>query len=322
MTHLLEITPAGLFCPAGEFHIDPCRGVARAVITHAHSDHARRGSRAYLTSPTGALLLRERVARRAVIQAVPYGEPVVLNGVRVSLHPAGHILGSAQIRVEHRGEVWAVSGDYKRERDPTCEPFEPVRCHTFLTECTFGRPLFQWRPAAEVFAEINEWWQANRARGVTSVIGAYPLGKAQRLIAGVDHSIGPVVAGEAVRRFVAAYRQAGVNLPAVGRRPTAGCLVIGGNATGATAFASGWMALPQATKRFGVDRGFVLSDHADWDGLIATVKATGASRVLATNGDGREFVRWLQRNGWQARVWRGRYEPQMEWDFDDGSPVC
>ncbi len=311
------MTPAGLYCAAGDFHIDPCRGVARAVITHAHSDHARRGSGAYLTSATGAILLRERVARTAVIQPLRFGEPVVLNGVRVSLHPAGHILGSAQVRVEHRGEVWVVSGDYKLDRDATCEPFEPVRCDTFLTECTFGRPIFEWRPQTEVFAEINDWWRENRARGVTSVIGAYALGKAQRLIAGVDHAIGPVVVSEPVLNFVEAYRRAGVALPAVQRRLTPGCLMIGGKAAGATAFASGWMALPHATKRFGVERGFVLSDHADWNGLVAAVKATGATRVLATHGDGREFVRWLQRNGWQARVWRGRYEPQLEWDFDD-----
>jgi putative mRNA 3-end processing factor len=311
------MTPAGLYCAAGDFHIDPCRGAPRAVITHAHSDHARRGSRAYLTSPTGAILLRERVARRAVIQAVPYGETVTIQGVRVSLHPAGHILGSAQVRVEHRGEVWVVSGDYKLEADPTCEPFEPVRCHTFLTECTFGRSRFQWRPAREIFAEINAWWRANQVRGLTSVLRAYPLGKAQRLLAGVDHAIGPVVVGAAARTFVEAYRRAGVSLPATSRRITPGCLVIGGEATGVVAFASGWMALPQAAKRFGVERGFVLSDHADWNGLLAAVKATGASRILATHGDGREFVRWLQRRGWRARVWRGRYEPQMEWDFDE-----
>ncbi len=317
MTKLLEMTRAGLYCAAGDFYIDPCRGVARAVVTHAHSDHARPGSKSYLTSTTGAVVLRERVARGAAIEAVPFGKPVVMDGVKVSLHPAGHILGSAQVRVEYRGEVWVVSGDYKTEPDGTCEAFEPVVCDTFITENTFGRPVFQWRPQSEIFAEINAWWRANRERGVTSVIGAYALGKAQRLIAGVDHSIGPVVVGAEVMKFVAAYRRARVELPKVGRRVTPGCLVIGGKAAGATAFASGWMALPYATKRFGVERGFVLSDHADWPALVATVKATGAENVIATHGDGTEFVRWLQRNGWKAKVMSGRYEPQLELALDE-----
>ena len=321
---LLEMSPSGWYCAAGDFYIDPCRGVARAVITHAHSDHARPGSQSYLTSVTGAVVLRERVAKRARIEPTAFGEPVMINGVKVTLHPAGHILGSAQVRVEYRGEVWVVSGDYKTERDPTCEPFEPVRCHTFITENTFGRPVFQWRPQVDVFAEINAWWRANQARGVTSVIGAYALGKAQRLVAGVDHTIGPVVVSAAVWQFVEAYERAGIALPRVERTVTPGCLVVGEIPRGTDpapverAFASGWMQLPYAHKRFGVARGFVLSDHADWPGLIATVRATGAEQIIATHGDGREFVRWLQQQGWLARMVSERYDPQREFEFADG----
>src|ERR1043166_20095 len=213
MTALLVHTPNGLYCRAGNFYIDPSRAVERAVITHAHSDHARRGSKSYLTSTHGAALLRLRVGEHARIEALRYGECVRLNGVCVSLHPAGHILGSAQVRVEHRGEVWVVSGDYKTERDPTCAPFEPVRCDTFLTESTFALPVFRWRPQAEVFAEINAWWKRNQAHGRASVLFAYALGKAQRLLAGVDASIGPIVVHQEVARYIDCYRQAGIVLP-------------------------------------------------------------------------------------------------------------
>jgi hypothetical protein len=216
---LLRSTERGLYCEGGDFYVDPWQPVDRAVITHAHGDHARWGSRAYLGSREGERVLRTRLGPDARIQAVEFGEVREVNGVRVSLHPAGHILGSAQVRVEHRGEVWVVSGDYKTEADPTCTPFEPVRCHTFVTESTFGLPIYRWRPDREVFAEIDAWWRRNAREGRASLLFGYALGKAQRLLAGIDPGIGPIYTHGAVDRLNADYRDTGVALPPT-RNPT------------------------------------------------------------------------------------------------------
>ena len=318
MPPLLGITADGLYCAAGGFHIDPWRRVDRALITHAHSDHARAGSRGYLVPPTGAEVLRARLGQNIAVQALPFGETLRINDVTVSFHPAGHILGSAQIRVEHRGEIWVVSGDYKTERDAACESFEPVRCHTFITESTFALPHFKWEPQAIVFAEINDWWRANQVAGRASVVFAYALGKSQRLLAGVDPAIGPIFVHADARRFVPIYRAAGIDLPEsqlvtdkdfTAQRGRA--LVIAPSSSAdspwlrrfapfSTAFASGWMHPSSPGRRGGVDRGFVLSDHADWEGITATIRATGASRVLVTHGYTGELVRWLKLNGWDA----------------------
>ena len=214
LSGMLTVTHQGLWCAAGGFHIDPSRRVDRALITHAHSDHARPGSKAYLCAQEGVEVLRLRVGREASVTGLRYGERLEVNGVTVSFHPAGHVLGSAQIRLEHQGEVWVVSGDYKRQADPTCAAFEPVRCHTFVTESTFGLPIYRWPTPGLVFDEINAWWRANREQGRTSVLFGYSLGKAQRLLAGVDPAVGPIFVHEAVRQFLPAYAAAGVRLPA------------------------------------------------------------------------------------------------------------
>jgi len=211
---MVSLTDRGLYCEAGDFYIDPWEPVDRAVVTHAHGDHLCAGSRVYVTAAAGVALVRARLGEDVLLEPVPYGEPIARDGVRVSLHPAGHILGSAQIRIEHGGEVWVVSGDYKLEPDATCAPFEPLPCHTFVTECTFGLPVFRWRAEAEVFAEINAWWRANREAGKASVLFAYALGKAQRVLAGVDASLGPIHTHGAVERYAAIYRESGVALPA------------------------------------------------------------------------------------------------------------
>jgi putative mRNA 3-end processing factor len=330
MSDLLEPTDKGLYCAAGGFYVDPWAPVDRAVVTHAHADHARAGCGAYLASETGSFVLRERVGGEASIQPVPYGETTHMNGVSVSLHPAGHILGSAQVRVEHKGEVWVVSGDYKTERDATCEPFEPVRCHAFVTESTFGLPVYRWRPQQEVFDEINAWWRANQARGWTSVLFAYALGKAQRLLAGVDAGIGPLVTHGAVLRFVDAYRRAGIQLPDVVYVEKENLAEVKGKALViappsamntpwlrkfgdvSTAFASGWMQIRGARRRRAIDRGFAISDHADWDGLLETIKSTGAERVAVTHGYTGVLVRWLQEQGLDAWVMPTRYEGEVE----------
>ena len=162
---LLRVTDRGLYCEAGDFFVDPWAAVDRAVVTHAHGDHVAWGCRAYLTAEPGVPVLRQRLDPAARIRGTAYGAAVDIGGVRVSLHPAGHILGSAQVRIEHAGEVWVVSGDYKTEPDPTCTAWEPVRCHTFVTECTFGLPVYRWPATASVFDEIHGWWRANQAAG-------------------------------------------------------------------------------------------------------------------------------------------------------------
>jgi putative mRNA 3-end processing factor len=343
MANLLQLTEAGLYCADGDFYIDPWRPVERAVITHAHSDHARPGSRRYLTTQDGEQVLRMRVesfdpanppAVRPHIRTLAYGEMIQINGVTVSLHPAGHLLGSAQVRVEHRGEVWVVSGDYKVEADATCAPFEPVVCHTFITESTFGLPIYRWRPQGEIFREINAWWRANQELGRTSILYAYALGKAQRLLAGIDPSIGPLLVHGAIHRLNAAYRQSGVNLPpaeyasdTAARQHRAqsapGALVLAppgmenapaylrkfGEAS--HAFASGWMAIRGARRRRAVDRGFVLSDHADWRGLLDTIEATGAENIGVTHGYAAALVRYLAEQGRNAWIIPTRYEGEI-----------
>lgn len=309
--------PQGLYCPPGDFYIDPMRAVPRAVITHAHADHARTGHGAYLCAAPGAGVLRARLGRIA-LQTLAYGETLLINGVTVSLHPAGHVLGSAQVRLAHGGQVWVVSGDYKTEADPTCTAFEPVRCDCFITESTFALPIYRWRPAEEVFGEVNAWWQANVAAGRPSLLLGYSLGKAQRLLAGVDARIGPIVTHSAMDPLSAAYRAEGVALPEtlglhdvkdptlwsralVIAPPNAASGAMGSAlAQASSAMASGWMQLRGMRRRGGADQGFVLSDHADWPGLVGAIAATGAQRVIVTHGQEAVLVRFLREQGLQA----------------------
>lgn len=327
---LLQITKAGLYCAPGDFHIDPWLPVDFAVVTHAHSDHAHPGSKNYLTSEPGREVLRARMDPDAKIEGLAYGTSITRNGVSLSLHPAGHVLGSAQVRVEYRGEVWVASGDYKVEREKTCAPFEPVKCHTFITESTFGLPIYRWRPQAEIFTDINGWWRENSVQQRTSVIFAYSLGKAQRVMSGIDASIGPVFVHGAVARMLPAYAAAGVELPTV--QPVTpesvraaggtGLVIAPGSVDGSPwlrrfgeisrASVSGWMQIRGARRRAALDRGFVLSDHADWNGLLASIKATGASRVLVTHGYVAPMVRHLTENGWQAEALPTRFAGETE----------
>ncbi len=332
-TPLLRLSESGLYCEAGDFYIDPWRPVARAVITHAHGDHARRGSQRYLASRESERVLRTRMGDDALIETVAYGQTVLMNDVRVSLHPAGHIFGSAQIRVEHRGEVWVVSGDYKIEPDSTCTPFEPVRCHTFITESTFGLPIYRWPPQAEVFAAINAWWRVNQQAGKASLIYGYALGKAQRLLAGVDPSIGPIYTHGAVERLTGDYRASGVAMPqtayagSVSKVDWSHALIVAPPSahgtpwmrkfgTLSTAFASGWMRIRGARRQKAVDRGFVLSDHADWPGLLSAIQATGAEHVLVTHGYTAIMARWLQEQGIDSRIIETRFATDEQEDLE------
>jgi putative mRNA 3-end processing factor len=308
---LLEVTPDGVHCAVGGFHVDPWRPVDRAVVTHAHSDHARPGSGAYLSAAAGLGPLTLRLGADATIEGVPWGEAREIGGVRVSFHPAGHILGSAQVRVEHRGEVWVVTGDYKRASDPTTTPFEPVRCHTLITESTFGLPVYRWPDPRAEFERIARWWDTNRAAGRTSILYGYALGKAQRLLAGLPRDRGPILVHGAVARLNEVYREAGVDLPDTlpadlenARAHRGQALVVAPPSAGGTgwlrkfgatssAFASGWMRIRGTRRRRAADRGFVISDHADWDGLLRTVRETGAERVGVTHGYRATLVRYL-----------------------------
>jgi len=297
---LLESREAGLYCPAGDFYIDPQQPVQRAVLTHAHSDHACPGSAAYLTASRGLALVRERLGGEVPIEAVPYGDARTIGGVRVSLHPAGHILGSSQIRIEQDGEVWVVSGDYKLTSDPTCEPFEALRCHTFVTESTFALPVFRWEDEAAVIAAIEQWWAANREADRISLLLVYPLGKAQRILARLR---GDVKVDPSVERYSRLYRQAGVALP----EPAAGAAKKGDlliappgfrRPPGAsTAMASGWMRIRGPRRRQSLDRGFILSDHADWPQLLQAIDATQAESVWVTHGYTAPLARWLGEHG-------------------------
>lgn len=326
---LLQLTPRGLYCPPGDFFVDPWQPVHRAVITHAHSDHARPGMQAYLAAREGEAVLRARLGSAAAIQSLAYAEPLHLNGVELSLHPAGHILGAAQVRIAYRGEVWCVSGDYKTEADPTCASFEPVRCHTFVSEATFGLPIYRWRPQAEMFAAIHAWWRANQDAGRASLLFCYALGKAQRLLAGLDPSIGPIFCHGAVERFNAVYRAAGARLPpttytgaATGDVDWSRALILAPPSAQAsawtrrfgeasTAFASGWMRIRGTRRRRAVDRGFALSDHADWPGLLAAIAATGAERVWVTHGYSAVLARWLAEQGLEASAVATRFEGEQ-----------
>lgn len=324
MGDLVVQLPEGLYCPPGGFYIDPWRAVDRAVITHAHADHARSGHGHYLAAAPAGGVLRARLGDIS-LQTLAYGERINHHGVTVSLHPAGHVLGSAQVRLEYAGQVWVASGDYKVAPDRTCAPFEPVRCDVFITESTFGLPIYRWQPDSEVFAAINAWWQGNASAGRASVLLCYSFGKAQRILSGIDASIGPVVVHGAVEPLNRAYRDAGVALPATrlvsevtDKADFQRALVLcpPGAAAGpwikrfgdySDGFASGWMQLRGARRRGGHDRGFVLSDHADWPGLMGAIGATGAQRVIVTHGSVPVMVRYLSGQGLQAEAFDTEY---------------
>jgi putative mRNA 3-end processing factor len=322
---LISATSRGLYCAAGGFYIDPWQPVERAVITHAHADHLRAGSDRYYTASTGGSIVRHRLPADARVDLLPYGESVRFGDVRVSLHPAGHILGSAQVRVEHDGEVWLASGDYKRDPDPTCAAFEVVKCDVFISEATFALPIYRWMPASTVAGEILQWWRGNRAKGRASVLFAYALGKAQRILAELALLTDePVYVHGAVASLVELYRAEGIHLlptsPATLPKSGgyAGSLVIAPpSAAGTvwmrrfgehrTAFCSGWMRVRGDRRRRGYDQGFVLSDHSDWPSLLRTVRDSGASRILLTHGYTDALCRYLQEQGVNASALRTEY---------------
>ena len=335
---MLKETAKGLYCEAGGFHIDPWEPVNRALLTHAHGDHARPGSDAYLCTPQTVPLLKRRFGPETVVESLPYGTTFTLGEVRVSFHPAGHVLGSAQIRIEGSEGVWVVAGDYKRAADPTCVEFEPIRCDTFVTESTFGLPIYRWDPISIVMADILAWRNGNREADRTSVIFCYTIGKAQRLLAELARvSDTPVYVHGMLTGMIDAYREAGVALPDVrqvierdgGRKsqkvPLAGQLVLAPLSARGTpwmrrlgthsdAFASGLMRVRGVRRQRAYDKGFVISDHADWPALLQTVADSGAQRVLATHGYAEPLARYLRSTGLDTGVIRTAWEGEPSGD--------
>jgi putative mRNA 3-end processing factor len=332
---MLTATSDGLYCAAGDFHIDPWNPVARAVVTHAHGDHARLGSASYLCAAPGAGLLRRRFGSDTVIETLQYGQRLTLGDVVVSLHPAGHVLGSAQLRLEPRSGavasgVWVVTGDYKRDADPTCAAFEPVACDTFVTESTFGLPIYRWDPTDAVIQDIFGWWNGNAAEGKSSVLFCYTIGKAERILAELARVTDRTVFVHGMMLpMIEAYRDEGVALLPV-RSATdqprgtsfAGELVLAPLPARGTpwmrrlgnhsdAFASGLMRVRGVRRQRAFDRGFVLSDHADWPALLRTVRDTGARRVFATHGHAEPLARFLAEQGWEAGIMRTAWEGEF-----------
>lgn len=332
---LLQTTDRGLYCPPGDFYVDPQRPVDRAVVSHAHTDHARWGCRRYLASEKSEHLLRMRMDDDAEFSFLPYGESTTIGGVDVSFHPAGHMLGSAQVRLEYRGQVAVVTGDYKLGSDPTCESWTPLKCHLLVTESTFGLPIYRWDESSVVFDQVNDWWRQSRDDGKCCVLYGYAVGKSQRLLAGLDPSIGPIYTHGAIEKGTQAYRRTGVDLPAttyVGGLPTkhkfVGAIVVAvPSAHGtpwmrkfgrvSTAMASGWMAVRGSRRRRSVDRGFVISDHVDWPQLITAVEACDPETVWVTHGYSAAVARYLNEQGRDARVIDSRLRTESEQDETD-----
>lgn len=308
---MLTFNDNGIYCAAADVYIDPWRPVDHAIITHAHSDHARWGMKKYLAHHDALPVLRLRLGEDINVQGIPYDEVVSINGVKISLHPAGHIWGSAQVRLEYKGEVWVVSGDYKLQPDGVSAPFEAVKCHHFITESTFGLPVYKFPDPQIIHDDINAWWRKNMEEGRNSVLMGYALGKAQRMMKYLDPSIGDIYTHGAIHNINKLYESIGGTLPPntywgeVDVKKVKGAMIVAPPSAAGTAWirklkpyrtaiCSGWMQLRGTRRRRSVDTGFVLSDHADWNELNTAIKATGAENVYVTHGYKSVFAKWLR----------------------------
>ncbi|MEL7532371.1 MAG: ligase-associated DNA damage response exonuclease [Bacteroidota bacterium] len=327
---LLSFTERGIYCPQADIYVDPWRPVDRAVITHGHSDHARWGMKHYLAHHKTVPIMQHRLGAGISVEGRSFGERFSINGVTISLHPAGHIIGSAQVRLSYKGETWVVSGDYKIQDDGVAQVFEPVKCNVFITESTFGLPVYRWQPQTEVMDEINDWWQKNAAENKASLLIGYSLGKAQRILQNIDHSIGPIYTHGAVENMQEVLRAAGNELkptlrvtPAVPKTDYRKALIVAPMGAIGSAWAkklepyslgiaSGWMKVRGARRRRAADRGFVLSDHADWGGLNQAIEATEAEKVFVTHGYTDIFSKWLNEQGIEAGIVKTEFAVEEE----------
>ncbi len=320
---LLEFTDKGIYCSAAKVYLDPWKPVDKAIISHGHADHSRWGHKQYITHHRNVPIISHRLGEINVSDK-EWGESFTINNVKFSLHPAGHIIGSSQIRVEHKGEIWVFTGDYKTENDGISTPYEPIKCDTFITECTFGLPAFKWTPQQEVFEDINQWWTDNQAEGKTSILFGYSLGKAQRLLKYLDTDIGKIYTHGAIENMTQVLRPL-VDFPETTlitketkKEELLGNIVLAPpSAHGSTwirkmvpyvtASASGWMTFRGARRRRAIDKGFVLSDHCDWQGLLSSIEATGAEKIICTHGYTEIFSRYLREQGYDARTEETQY---------------
>lgn len=324
---LLEFTDKGIYCHEAKVYIDPWKPVDKAIITHGHADHSRWGHQQYITHHRNIPIISHRLGKINVT-GKEWGEVFTINNVQFSLHPAGHIIGSSQVRVTHKGEIWVFTGDYKDEDDGVSTPFEPIKCHTFITECTFGLPAFKWTPQKQVFVDINQWWTQNKAEGKTSVLFGYSLGKAQRLLKYLDADIGNIFTHGAIENMTEVLRpmmdfpETKLITKETKKNELLGHIVLAPpSAHGSTwirkmvpyvtASASGWMTFRGARRRRAIDKGFVLSDHCDWQGLLNSIKATGAEKIICTHGYTEIFSRYLRELGYDARTEETQYEGEL-----------
>ncbi len=326
---LIEFSNKGLYCPQAKVYIDPWKKVSSAIITHGHSDHARWGHKHYLCVHSSVPILKHRLGHDISIQGIRFGESLYINGVEITLFPAGHITGSAQVRLAHKDEIWVITGDYKLQNDGLSEAFEPVQCTHFITECTFGLPVYTWPAQSTVMSEINQWWQTNASEGRPSLMSAYSLGKAQRILSNIDASIGPIYTHGAIEAMNQVYRSMNLALPKTVKmddkidKSTIGksLIIAPPSAIGSPwakkiknaseAVASGWMAVRGNRRRRGADKGFVLSDHVDWAELNEAVKLTGAQYIYPTHGYTAIFSKYLNEQGYIAKP------VQTEYGVDD-----
>lgn len=315
---LIEFTDKGFYCPIGDFYIDPWKPVGKAIITHAHSDHARPGSASYLSHHYTKPLLEARLGPHH-FESTGWNDPIHINGARISLHPAGHIIGSAQVRIEHQGEVWVISGDYKLENDGLSGAFEPVPCQHFVTESTFGLPIYKWKPQQEIYDDIESWIRSCHESGKTAVLIAYSLGKAQRVLTPAAACTDSILMHGAVYNMHQTLVNAGWKLPKAEyvsfetpKSKLKNAVVIAPpGAVGSSwlkkfnpyeiGICSGWMQIRGNTRRKNADAGFALSDHADWEGLLQACRATGANTIYATHGFQSAFSRYLNEVGIEAK---------------------
>ena len=314
---LIQFTKKGIYCPQGKFFLDPWYPVDYAIISHGHADHARWGMKRYLCTNDSKAILQHRLGADIMIESIPYGKEITVNEVKVSFHPAGHVIGSAQIRLEYKGYVVVFTGDYKTQPDFITQPFESIKCHTFITESTFGLPIYNWKSEEDLQNELQSWVKTNQQNNRTSVFLGYSLGKAQRLMSllvGCDD----IYVHRSIYNLNNAILESGIKLPEtklwsadLNKKTLENKIIIAPPAilgsrmlkrlpNPATAICSGWMQIRGNRRWQAVDAGFAVSDHADWNGLIHAVKASEAEQVYVTHGSQAVFSKYLNEIGIKA----------------------